>query len=424
MNLYFISDIFLSKPAGIHRYAMEMIHLLLKDGDHCVRFVTVGEAPIDELDRKLAQLFGSSKKIYDRRVIAGIEFNGKLLMRFTLLHERYKMRIKEEGKTWLKPVREFFKMLRRIEEFLLSLTHFKYEGDHPVLFSPYHDAGTLLKSKNKPFMVHVVHDVIPVIAPKYFESTKVFDRIFSSLSKADLIITVSESTKHDLISHHRDIDPESVHAVPIAASESFQPVNDPDLLTTTKRKYGIPPESDYILSLCTMEPRKNHLRLLEAWAKVVGDLKLKQPKLVIAGDAGWGVGLQGDIHDALEKTDSIIATGYVDDADLPILYSGCTFSIYPSLYEGFGLPVLESMRCGRFCLTSNISSMPEITGDGLPLVDPHDVDSIADGILKVANDDEFRQELECISIERSKIFSWKASHEKTVSLIREKLKSS
>lgn len=420
MNLFFIADIFLGRAAGIHRYSLEMARRLMEDEEVRVKFVCVGEASINALDRRLRELFGQDTRIHDRRVMAGIEFDGRLLMQCTQLHEKLKLHIRAQKKSWLKPLREVLRVLRKIEESLLGLTHFRYGAPKPVLFSPYHATGSLMQSRDNPFLVHVVHDVIPVIHPEYFEANKGFHRIYARLTEADLIITVSESTRQDLINHHDAVEPERIHTVAIAASAHFQPVDGRSDLSRIRRKYGIPEDSDYILTLCTMEPRKNHLRLLEAWAKVVEKLELKSPKLVIAGGAGWGEGLQDGVHQALGNSDSIITTGYVDDDDLPLLYSGCAFSVYPSLYEGFGLPVLESMKCGRFCLTSNVSSMPEITGEDLPLVDPQDVDSIAAGILNTANDTGRRKELEHRAIERAKLFSWDSCHRHTIHLIRAK----
>ena len=140
---------------------------------------------------------------------------------------------------------------------------------------------------------------------------------------------------------------------------------------------------------------------------------------MIAGAAGWGGGLQDKIREALERSGSVIHTGYVADEDLPALYSGCAFSVYPSLYEGFGLPVLESMKCGRFCLTSKVSSMPEIVGEELPMVDPEDVECIAEGMMKIANDPDLLEDLGRKALARADLFDWQVCYERTMTLIRE-----
>ena len=326
--------------------------------------------------------------------------------------------VKTDGRSYLKPLREGAKLLHLIEARLMQCTRFVYADEACILFTPYEHAGDLLRSDCKPFIVHVVHDLIPVINPAYFDSTSIFREIFGRLPEADLILTVSQHTRQDLIEHHPAIEEPRVHSIPIAASGHFQPEHDADRLRRIRSKYGIPEDCDYVLSLCTIEPRKNHLRLLQAWAAGFDKLNLRSPKLVLAGSHGWGKNYQKEMGGAIKAVESIIMTGYVDDEDLPLLYSDCTFSVYPSLYEGFGLPVLESMKCGRFCLTSNVSSLPEITGPDMIRVDPTSVESISECILRVANDAAFREELEREALRRCAPFSWDHTYEQTIQLIR------
>ena len=235
---------------------------------------------------------------------------------------------------------------------------------------------------------------------------------------------MSENTKKDLLKYNKQINPNIVKAVHISASEKYKPIEDSKKIEKIKLKYGIPADSNYILTVCTIEPRKNHIRLTQAWKQVYDKLKLHKPKLVIVGKKGWGEEYQKNLSITSAHLESLIFTGFVEDDDLPVLYSGSVFSIYPSCYEGFGLPVLESIKCGTFCLTSNTSSMPEVTGNGVPSVNPYSIDDIAEKILSLSNDNCLLKELSEKQYEHSKLFSWNQTYEKTCYEINESLKNS
>ena len=186
-----------------------------------------------------------------------------------------------------------------------------------------------------------------------------------------------------------------------------------------RSKYGISSEAEYILSLSTIEPRKNHKILLHAWNKIFPLIAEKKIQLVFAGKKGWGDKFHSELSDLAKDANSLVLTGFVDDEDLGALYSGSLFSVYPSLYEGFGLPVLESMSCGRFCVASNTTSIPEVVGENLPMVNPESVDEIAGMMLRLMCDRSLLDYYNKQAFENSRRFSWEETGRKTLEAINE-----
>jgi glycosyltransferase involved in cell wall biosynthesis len=418
VNLYFLADIFVSPAAGIYRYSLEMAHRFHKDDRVNLQFVSSGENAPDLLNKKLKILFGDKVQLHNKRKIFGHILDENWLSPFQSAFSKHPKHTKTDKRAALhKILRVIFRAFSKIEKNIHQRLPISFSGPKPILFSSYGHIGSLLNLRRKPFYVHVVHDIIPIISPEHFNSNEHFIEIFNNLAKANLLLTVSENTRNDLIRHNDKIQDTRIHPIPIAASDHFVAHSDYESIRKVKLKYDIPLESDYILTVCTIEPRKNHLRLVRAWKSIYSQLNLSSPKLVIIGSSGWGTRFQKEVNSATEGDNSIIMTGFVDDTDLPLLYSGCTFSIYPSLYEGFGLPILESMASGRFCLTSRTSSMPELTSTDVPLVDPYSTDSIAEGILHIANNPEYRYKLEKVAIQRSKLFSWERTYSRTLEII-------
>ncbi len=195
---------------------------------------------------------------------------------------------------------------------------------------------------------------------------------------------------------------DKVEVVPLGVSDSFRRVERGAETSRVAEKYGLPPR--FMLFLGTLEPRKNLDRLLSAFQSVAGDIP---HWLVIAGGLGW------KYRKLLEKISRhpmkkrIILTGFVEDADLPALLSSAEFLVYPSLLEGFGLPVLEAMACGTPVLTSDTSSMPEVAGEAALLVDPLSIESIENGIRLLATDISRRESLSEKGMRRASGYSWK-----------------
>ena len=208
-----------------------------------------------------------------------------------------------------------------------------------------------------------------------------------------------------------------VTVIPLAAPTHFGPVNDEKELKRVRHTYGI--GTDYILSVGSIQPRKNLARLIAAYARLRRGLpEGKHPQLVLVGKCAWLYDETLRTIEDLGVTDSVILTGYVPEADLPALYTGALCFVYPSYFEGFGLPPLEAMKCGAPVIAGNRTSLPEVVGDAGLLVDPFNIDAIASAIEKLITDSNFRSELRVKGLERARIFNWRETARQTLEVYR------
>lgn len=276
-----------------------------------------------------------------------------------------------------------------------------------------------LRAGNK--VVVTIHDLIPLILPAYRGSILV--RLYTRLvavgaRRAAAIITDSYSSKQD-ITDLLGIAPHRVHVVHLAANEAFRPVRDTQKLDAIRQKYGL--DQQYILYLGGFDQRKNLETLFAAFASVNADLRARA-HLVIAGHLpGQDTPFFPDpclTVARLGLEDSVSFVGWVAEKDKPALYSGATLFVFPSLYEGFGLPLLEAMACGTAVIASDRSSLPEIGGEGALLVDPHDVDGLAAAITTLIEDEERRRELQAKGLEQAQRFSWQKTVAETMAVYR------
>jgi glycosyltransferase involved in cell wall biosynthesis len=226
-----------------------------------------------------------------------------------------------------------------------------------------------------------------------------------SVQRADHILADSQATKDDLIELY-GLRPGKISVLLSGVDMHFSPVSLVSVLMTMRKKYGIG-ERPYILSVGTVQPRKNYVRLIQ----VLAHLRTQgyDISLVISGGHGW---LEDPIYETIRVTnmqDFVHMIGFADDEDLPALYSGAECLAFPSLYEGFGLPVLEAMACHTPVLTSNISSLPEVAGDAALMVDPTDHKAIAHGLQKLLDDRTLRENLIKKGVERARQFTWERS---------------
>jgi glycosyltransferase involved in cell wall biosynthesis len=264
-------------------------------------------------------------------------------------------------------------------------------------------------------LVSTVHDLSPVLFPELHtpQNRALFKRKMCYVQeRAQAIIAVSEHTKRDLVKVLA-IPEERVHVVYNAAAPGYHPIRDRGEIRRVTRKYGVP-GSGYILHVGTLEPRKNLVRLVEAYAVALDHCGDRVPPLVLAGGKGW---LYEEIFHSVERLglqQRVIFTGFVDDEDLPALFNGALFFVYPSLYEGFGIPVLEAMACGVPVITSNASSLPEIVGEAGVLVDPIDAGALAAALMALLDDLERRAALRAAGLTRAVLFSWERAARETL----------
>jgi glycosyltransferase involved in cell wall biosynthesis len=233
---------------------------------------------------------------------------------------------------------------------------------------------------------------------------------------------VSKHTKHDLI-EKLDIPAQRIHVVYNAADARFHPIHDRNEIMQVMHKYGLP-ESGYVLYVGTLEPRKNLVRLIEAYAAMLDQYGDDTPLLVLAGSKGW---LYQDIIYSVERfglQEQIIFTGFVADEDLPAVYSNALFFVYPSLYEGFGLPVLEAMACGIPVIASSAGSLPEIVGDAGMLVKPTDTQALMQAMTILLDNSEQRSRLSASGLKRASTFSWERAAHKTLTVYEKAIRQS
>lgn len=237
-----------------------------------------------------------------------------------------------------------------------------------------------------------------------------------SAREAAQVIALSEYARKDIMATYH-VNPEKISAIPLAASAHFRPVWNEEELQRVRQTYGI--EGEYILSVGTIQPRKNLSRLVAAysrlrWAKP----EVKLPKLVLAGKCAWLYDETLRTIKELKISDSVILTGYVPEADLPALYSGALCFIYPSYFEGFGLPPLEAMQCGAPVIVGDRTSLPEVVGDAGLLVDPFDMESLAKAIETLISDSRLREELSVKGLARAKLFDWRETARQTLAVYK------
>ncbi|MET0397516.1 MAG: glycosyltransferase family 1 protein [Longimicrobiaceae bacterium] len=265
-----------------------------------------------------------------------------------------------------------------------------------------------------------VYDLIAVFRPDLFEAhvQDYVRSILDSIGPEDRVACISEATRRDLCGH-TGIAPERVFVTPLAASrELFHPVDDPAALAAVRARYGIP-DAPYLLSLNTLEPRKNLGTAVRAFARLVEQERIGDLRLVLVGARGWDF---TEVFDAVERSpalrDRVLFPGYVADRDLAALYSGALAFVYPSLYEGFGLPPLEAMQCGVPVVTSDTSALPEVVGGAGRMVAPDDVDGFAAALGELYGDAELRAELGRRSLARAREFSWERCTRETLAAYR------
>ncbi len=233
-----------------------------------------------------------------------------------------------------------------------------------------------------------------------------------SVHRADLVLADSQNTKRDLV-ELLGVNPQQIEVIYPGVEERFRPIEDQALLENVRRRYDLP--ARFILGLGTLEPRKNFPRLIEAFASLqVG--KFASLHLVIAGRPGW---LYEGIFAAVERLGlegKVAFPGFIADEDLPALYNLAELFVFPSLYEGFGLPPLEAMACGVPVVASNSSSLPEVVGEAALTVDPMDVKGLAEAMGRLLDDGALRKRMIERGLERARTFTWEGAARKLVSV--------
>ena len=277
--------------------------------------------------------------------------------------------------------------------------------------------------------ISTIYDLIPIVLSDLFvgKNDGDYQRMVMSLqtlTPEDSVICISRATRNDLLNHVKNLDPAKVFVSYLAANpNTFYPCYDTHKIAAIRNKYSIP-DAQYILGVSTIEPRKNLQHAIRCFAKVVQQQGIKDLYLVLVGALGWDYEqIFAEISQSNLPKDRVIMTGYVADEDLAALYSGALAFVYPSLYEGFGLPPLEAMQCGVPVITSNTSSLPEVVGDAGIMLAPDDADGLCHNMLKLYNSPSLRNEMSLKSLKQAQNFSWDRCIEETIAAYKIALSS-
>lgn len=294
----------------------------------------------------------------------------------------------------------FLKKLSRY--FYIYITKF-YRAKYDIYFQPNFIPNPNIKAAR---VICTVHDFSFLLQPHWHtkELVEYYNKnFFKYIKKADHIITGSNFTKQEII-NYLGIDAKNITVIYHGVNHDIYKPYPRVALQETKTKFKLP--SDFLLFVGSIEPRKNLLTLLRAYNLLTPAQKQELP-LILVGFSGWE---NKEIMQELQKDkENISYLGFVSDEELAHIYNLCTIFIYPSLYEGFGLPPLEAMACSTPVIVSNVASLPEVCGDAAIYIDPHNEENIKDSILILFNDKDLRDTLSQKAISQAASFSWEKS---------------
>ncbi len=279
-----------------------------------------------------------------------------------------------------------------------------------VFFGPAHVLPIKLSKNIR--SVLAVHDLVSVYYPNTMANYNRFiHNLFfkPSIKSADHIITMSEYTKQSIIDYF-SISPDKITVIYEGVSEKFRPYQKEEILSVLAQ-YQI--KSPYILSVGTLEPRKNYMVLLKAFKQLKGNFDL-----VIVGKRGWKSQEIFDTISELQLYNRIKILGYVNDNDMPYLYNGAELFVFPSVYEGFGLPVLEALACGIPTVSSNASSLSEIGGEAVKYFSPNSIDDLLKKMQDVLDSSEAKKSLRYNGIIQAQKFNWEDTAKKTLTILK------
>jgi glycosyltransferase involved in cell wall biosynthesis len=285
-----------------------------------------------------------------------------------------------------------------------------------IFHSPYLPFSEQVLANQSVKKIMTIHDLIPIKFPHFFEEghTKILQETIKSIPNDGFVTCVSEATKNDFC-EITNFNPDNVFVQYLAAStDFFYKVEEKSIIENVLKQYEIPTEIPYLLSLSTLEPRKNIHTTIRAFIELIENENINDFNLVLVGTKGWKF---EQIFEEMKMSEKvrrrIFITGFVADKDLAAIYSGALGFAYLSHYEGFGLPPLEAMQCGIPVISSNTSSLPEVVGDAGILVNPNDIEGIKEAIFNIFQNANLRNELSIKALKRASFFSWENFSQQT-----------
>jgi len=283
-----------------------------------------------------------------------------------------------------------------------------------VYFAP-HFAG--IPKKGFDNMAVAIHDLVFQKFPEHrgrYLSNYYLKRTKIAIKQAKVIIAPSDSTKKDLQQYFK-LGNKKIIVIPEAVTENFKVCKNKKLIKEKTNKY-IPLDTKFLLSVGTLEPRKNLSLIIKAFALLPNNLK-QEYKIVFTGGEGWNNKILRETIKNYNLESKVIFTGFADEADLPYIYNRASIFIYPSLYEGFGLPPLEAMACGTPVIASNCSSLPEVVESAGILINPKNEEELARSIKKILLSPRLAKKLSLYGLKQAKKFSWERAARKTLKVL-------
>ncbi len=349
--------------AGIGRYARELVHALARlDHDHRYALFVPRDARADALRFDWGVNFSIHRAPLTERILAALWQRARVPL----------------------PIEAFI-------------------GPVDVFYSP----DFLLPPTRARRTLVTIHDLSYVRVPECFPAPLLrylARAVPPSIARADLILADAVSTQRDLVEVY-GVPLEKVRVLYSGVDARFSPHVAPD---AQARVRALTRGKPYVLSVSTLQPRKNYARLVEAFGKLISDsrFQISDLLLVIAGGRGWLFDEVFQVVARLGLQARVVFPEFVADDDLPALYAGAMLFAYPSLYEGFGLPIVEAMACGAPVITSNASSLPEVAGEAALYFDPRDVEAMADALHRALTDASLRESLRARGFAQARRFSW------------------
>lgn len=316
----------------------------------------------------------------------------------------------------------YLKFVNIIRVLYLKKTKREY-SDIDVFFSPVFSIPEEIKGISHIKKYVFIYDMIPWICKDIYPFINYwFEDLMSKINKKDGYFTDSQSAKEDLIKYsNKKVTSRQITVALLAASERFYHCHDIEKNNILKKKYNIPLDKKYIFSLCVLDPRKNLITAIRCFITFIRKNNIQDMYFALGGGHynDYVKTFEKEFESFGEYKKYIIRTGYIEDNDLASIYSWAEFFVYPSLYEGFGLPVLEAMQCGCPVITSNNSSLPEVIGDAGILIEPQNEEMIVSAMEKIYYNYDFKKMCIQKGLERARLFNW----DKTVNIIINRMAS-
>lgn len=385
---------------GIFRY---IENIVLAIDDHTNVEVSYSAGPnLDDYFRCYDYLLANNELKIDKLIVPDVN------SRITKLYSKifYWLTRREKSTIIVRLVRFLYRLAKQLL-MVGRVVNVRKIDEYDVYHATFSPPSKVILRETNIGIVQTLYDLIPILYPQYCEkaSIELLNNVINSIDQRVFCLSISESTKNDLLKVKK-ISPQQVRVTPLAASSKFYPCKDLQVISEVRGKLSIP-NGNYVLSLSTLEPRKNIVSVIKSFNRLVNDGKVDDLNLVLAGTKGWNydeIFHQLEINPETAKR--VIVTGYVNDSDLAPLYSGARMFVYPSFYEGFGLPPLEAMQCGVPVVTSNVSSLPEVVSDAGIMVNPQDIHAISEAMWRIYSDPELASDMSRKGIKRSAEFNW------------------